>query len=126
MSLSISESRTMSLRAICCGAALFALGAVGSAGEVAVGGESVSAAIRTIIHGPLVSKRLSRWGLGVADVQHDVDAMTPVERIRLLNVLTRRWPDDAGYSKEDYQAQFLVTVSLLRESKLFASIIRQR
>ncbi len=110
---------------LCCGAALLT-GSVVSANDPGVGGEQVSAQIREIIHAPAMSEQLSRWGFSVSDVQHDVDAMTPQQRRQLLATLLRRWTENASYSQVDLQAQYLVTVSLLRESTLFASVISSR
>lgn len=79
--------------------------------------------IDAVLHNPEVMRRITAWGLTVADVQHDVDALSPRERARLAYVLTRQWRTNQSHSQTDLQAQFLVTLSLMRESTLFASII---
>ena len=82
--------------------------------------------INDVLHSPEVAARINAWGLSTADVQHDVDAMDARERTRLAELLTRRWQSNPSHSETDLQAQFLVTMSLLRESTLFASIISTR
>jgi len=72
---------------------------------------------------PGVVSGIARWGLSVTDVRHDVDAMTPAQRVRLARMLTREWKPNATHSVAELQAQYLVTMSLMRESTLFASII---
>ncbi len=83
----------------------------------------VAAHIHAIVHDPEVARRIEAWGLTVADVQHDVDAMTPQQRVRLAYVLTRPWPARDADEAADLKARYLVTVSLMRESTLFASMI---
>ena len=79
--------------------------------------------IEAVLGDPEVARGIRAWGLSVADVRHDVDAMSPRDRARLAYVLTRRWRADETHSEADLQARFLVTMSLMRESTLFASVI---
>jgi hypothetical protein len=85
--------------------------------------EDPAARAREILNHPEVSARIDAWGLTPGDVQHDVDAMTPEQRVRLVYALQRPWPRSESYDEADYRAQYLVMVSLMRESQLFASII---
>ena len=79
--------------------------------------------INAVLYDPEVIRRINAWGLTTADVQHDVDALSPKDRARLAYVLTRQWRTNETHSEADLQAQFLVTLSLMRESTLFASVI---
>lgn len=79
--------------------------------------------INAVLYDPEVVRRITAWGLTPADVQHDVDALSPKDRARLAYVLTRRWRTNETHSQADLQAQFLVTLSLMRESTVFASVI---
>lgn len=79
--------------------------------------------INAVLYHPEVVKRIAAWGLTPADVQYDVDALSAKDRARLAYVLTRHWRTNETHSQADLQAQFLVTLSLLRESTLFASVI---
>lgn len=79
--------------------------------------------IKAVLHDPAVSRRIAAWGLTIADVQHDVDALSLADRARLAYLLRRRWRSNETHSQADLQAQFLVTLSLMRESTLFASVI---
>ena len=85
--------------------------------------DGVTPHINAVRYNPAGVQRIKDWGLTPADVQHDVDALPPAERARLAYLLTRRWPSDKGYHETDLQAQFLVMMSLMRESQLFASVI---
>jgi len=79
--------------------------------------------ILAVLQDPEVARHVRAWGLTTADVRHDVEAMSAGERARLALVLGRRWHHNPSYSQAQQQAQFLVTVSLMRESALFASVI---
>ena len=79
--------------------------------------------IEAVLTDPEVAGAITAWGLSTADVRHDIDALTPLERVRLAYVLTRRWHGTGTQREADLQAQFLVTMSLMRESTLFASIV---
>ena len=105
-----------------------ALGAVLllSAAAADQGTDGAVAHIRAVMGDPAVIAAISRWGLSPADVQHDIDAMAPRDRARLADLLTRRWPENATQDQAAQQAQFLVTLSLLRESTLFASVVSRR
>lgn len=110
-------------------AALMVIGAVsiGSADAQTPGRASAldgaTPHIDAVLRNPEVIRGVRAWGLTIADVQHDVDALTPRERARLAYVLTRQWRTNESHSKATLQAQFLVTMSLMRESTLFASVI---
>jgi hypothetical protein len=79
--------------------------------------------IDAVLRDPEVARRINAWGLSVADVRHDVNSMTPHERLRLAKLLNDRWRTNKSYDRADLQAQFLVTMSLMRESVLFAGIL---
>ena len=85
--------------------------------------DGVTPHINAVLYHPEVVKRINAWGLTVADIQHDVDTLSPQQRARLAYVLTRRWRTNETHSQADLQAQYLVTLSLMRESTLFASVI---
>ena len=85
--------------------------------------DGITPHINAVLYDPEVVRRITAWGLTTADVQHDVDALSPEDRARLAYVLTRRWRTNESHSQADLQAQFLVTLSLMRESTLFASVI---
>jgi hypothetical protein len=115
---------------LCATALLAALGAVGTcaadtapATTAPAPGDPASPHIEAVLSDPEVVRAIRAWGLSLADVRHDVAALPPEDRLRLAYVLTRRWPSDDTYTQADLQAQFLVTMSLMRESTLFASIL---
>ena len=85
--------------------------------------DGITPHINAVLHDPEVVRRITAWGLTTADIQHDVDALSPKDRARLAYVLTRQWRTNETHSQADLQAQFLVTLSLMRESTLFASVI---
>jgi hypothetical protein len=93
------------------------------AGVCAADTDPASPHIEAVLTDPQVVGAIRAWGLSLADVRHDVAAMSPADRLRLAYVLTRRWPSDDTYGQAELQAQFLVTMSLMRESTLFASIL---
>jgi hypothetical protein len=84
------------------------------------------AIIRGIINEPGVSARIAAWGPSVEDVQHGVDVMSSAERARLMFALTRPRPTSASYGQADYRARYLVMVSLMRDSQVFAGIPNTR
>lgn len=81
-----------------------------------------AAHIDAVLHDPEVVRHIRAWGLTVVDVRHDIDAMPPAERAQLALQLHRRWRATGSQSVQALQAQFLVTMSLMRESTLFASV----
>jgi len=85
--------------------------------------DAVMPHIDAVLDDPAVKRGIAAWGLSLADVRHDVNALTHLERVRLAYVLTRRWRGTGDQAQADLQAQFLVTLSLMRESTLFASIV---
>ena len=88
--------------------------------------DGISPHINAVLYNPEVQRHIRAWGLSVADVQHDVDAMPPKQRAQLAFQLTRPWRGTDSQSPEALQAQFLVMLSLMRESTLFASVISTR
>ena len=86
-------------------------------------GDAVMPHIEAVLTDPDVAGAIAAWGLSTADVRHDIAALSPLERVRLAYVLTRRWRGTGTQGEADLQAQFLVTMSLMRESTLFASIV---
>lgn len=85
--------------------------------------DGISPHIDAVLYDPAVSSHIRSWGLSVADVQHDIDTMSRSDRARLAYLLTRRWPADDSHDAAGMQAQFLVMMSLMRESVLFASVL---
>jgi len=91
--------------------------------DASIGNDAVMPHIEAVLTDPAVVRAVSAWGLTTADVRLDVHALTPLERVRLAYVLTRRWHATGTQDEAELQAQFLVMMSLMRESTLFASII---
>lgn len=85
--------------------------------------DGITPHINAVLHDPEVVRHIRSWGLTIVDVQHDVDAMSPQQRAELAVLLNRRWQGTDSQPPEALQAQFLVMMSLMRESTLFASVI---
>lgn len=78
--------------------------------------------IEMVLRDPQVIRRVSAWGLSMSDIRHDLSTLSPAERLQLTDVLLRPWHGSKNDSQAALQAQFLVMMSLMRESTLFASI----
>ena len=79
--------------------------------------------IESVLQDPRIVHYVSAWGLSMSDIRHDVSTMSPAQRQQLANVLSRKWQGSRSYPPVAMQAQFLVMMSLMRESTLFASIL---
>lgn len=85
--------------------------------------DGITPHINAVLYNPEVVRHIRAWGLTMVDVQHDVDAMRPEQRAELAYLLNRPWHGTDSQSPAALQAQFLVMMSLMRESTLFASVI---
>ena len=82
-----------------------------------------TAEIESVLQDPQIIRYVAAWGLSMADIRHDVSTMSPAQRQQLANVLSRKWRGSRSSPAAAMQAQFLVMMSLMRESTLFASIL---
>jgi hypothetical protein len=88
--------------------------------------DDITPRIDAVLDSTEVQRHIRAWGLTIADVQHDLDAMSSEDRARLAELLTRRWRGTGSHSAAALKAQFLVMTSLMRESTLFARVIATR
>jgi hypothetical protein len=82
-----------------------------------------TADIEAVLQDPKVIQRVSAWGVSMQDIRHDISTMSVAQRAQLAAVLSRRWRSTQSHSAADLQAQFLVMMSLMRESALYAGIV---
>jgi hypothetical protein len=82
-----------------------------------------TAKIEAVLQDPQIIQRVSAWGVSMQDIRHDISTMSVAQRAQLAAVLSRRWRGSQSHSAADLQAQFLVMMSLMRESALYASIV---
>ena len=82
--------------------------------------------IEMVLQDPRVVRRITAWGMSMQDIRHDVSTMLPAQRVQLAFVLSRRWRTTNSHSQAALQTQFLVMLSLMRESTLYASVLSTR
>ena len=109
--------------AAACGALFAATPALAQGEDGSARYDGVTPHIEAVLRDPAVIREIRRWGMSLGDVRHDIDALPLQDRARLAFLLARAWPHNETRGRAAQQAQFLVTMSLLRESTLFASVI---
>ena len=82
-----------------------------------------SARLDAFLEHPLVIARIHATGMQMSEVRRDLDHLSPAERSTLADLLEKRWPGDGTSRQVELAADYLMLVALMRESRLFASVV---
>ncbi|MDX1433161.1 MAG: hypothetical protein R3286_12005 [Gammaproteobacteria bacterium] len=86
-------------------------------------GTSAETRIGLFLDHPAVLARIHATGMRAAEIRRDLSHLSLAERDMLAELLERGWPGHAISRQVTLTADYLMLVALMRESRLFVSVV---